>query len=202
MDERAACRKATAERSTLLSLAAILTHDLSNPLQSITVLCELGIEGDEPGEGPRRAQQSLSAAERMRDLLHAYAALVRNTDRPTKLSTAVERTAAMFARRRERHRISLKVGVERDFEGPATTGLAIVALFMALIETAEGGTGPFEACLVLEGPKATASLVDSAGAPVAWSQSATQRIADILFEDGAVEVEDGRLEIQLEPQRS
>ena len=191
-------RKAVAERTTLLSLAAILTHDLSNPLQSITVLCELGIEGDEPGEGPRRAQQSLQAAERMRDLLHAYAALVRNTDRPTKLSAAIERTDAMFARRSERHRIKLAVGVERDFEGPRSTGLAVVGLFMALIETAETGTGPFEARIVIDGPTTTVSLADAAGALVAWSPAATERVADILADEGSVESVDGRLEVRLE----
>lgn len=198
MDDRSACRKAEAERTTLLSLAAILTHDLSNPLQSITVLCELGIEGDEPGEGPQRAQQSLQAAERMRDLLHAYAALVRNADRPTKLSAAVERTDAMFARRSERHRMALDVGVERDFEGPRCTGLAVVALFMAFIETAETGTGPFQARLVLDGPTATATLIDAAGDSVKWSKAATERIADILADEGSVEVYDGQLEIRLE----
>lgn len=187
-----------AERATLLNLAAILTHDLSNPLQSITVLCELGIEGDEPGEGPRRAQQSLQAAERMRDLLHAYAALVRNTDRPTKLSAAVERTDAMFARRSERHRIALDIGVERDCDGPRSTGLAVVALFMALIETAETGRGPFQASLVLDGPTATATLIDATGAPVMWAQAATDRIADVLGEEGSVESSHGRLEIRLE----
>lgn len=198
MDERAACRKAVAERATLLSLAAILTHDLSNPLQSITVLCELGIEGDEPGEGPRRAEQSLQAAERMRDLLHAYAALVRNTDRPAKLAAAVERTDAMFARRSERHRIALDVRVEQDFDGPRSTGLAVVALFMALIETAETGTGPFQASLVLNGPTVKATLTDAADASVTWAQAATDRIADILAEEGSVESSDGQLRIQLE----
>ncbi|MBV1860717.1 MAG: hypothetical protein KUG77_20045 [Nannocystaceae bacterium] len=198
MDERAAWRKAVAERTTLLGLAAILTHDLSNPLQSVTVLCELGIEGDEPGEGPRRAQQSLQAAERMRDLLHAYAALVRNADRPTKLSAAVERTDAMFARRIERQRIALDVGVERDFEGPCSTGLAIVALFMALVETAETATGPFEARIVLDGPTVTAKLIDAAGTPVTWPQTATERVADILADEGSVECLHGQLEARLE----
>lgn len=198
MDERAACRKAVAERATLLSLAAILTHDLSNPLQSITVLCELGIEGDEPGEGPRRAQQSLQAAERMRDLLHAYAALVRNTDRPTKLAAAVERTDAMFARRSERHRITLDVRVERDFDGPSSTGLAVVALFMALIETAETGNGPFQASFVLDGPAVAGTLTDAAGASVPWTEAATDRIADILASEGTVACSEGRLEVRLE----
>ncbi|MGH1344485.1 MAG: hypothetical protein ACRBN8_23195 [Nannocystales bacterium] len=187
-----------AERTTLLGLAAILTHDLSNPLQSITVLCELGIEGDEPGEGPRRAQQSLQAAERMRDLLHAYAALVRNTDRPTKLSAAIERTDAMFARRSERHRIALEVGVERDYDGPPSTGLAVVALFMAMIETAESATGPFSARLVVDGPTTTATLVDAESTSLTWSPAATERVADILANEGSVESSEARLEIRLE----
>lgn len=190
-----------AERATLLRLAAILTHDLSNPLQSITVLCELGMEGDEPGEGPRRAQQSLQAAERMRDLLHAYAALVRNADRPTKLAAAVERTEAMFARRTERHRITLEVGVEQDFDGPGSTGFAVVALFMALIETAEAATGPIKASMVLDGPRATATLIDAAGAPVMWAKAATGRIADILADEGSAESSQGQLELRLESPR-
>jgi hypothetical protein len=202
MDERAAWRKALAERTTLLGVAGILTHDLCNPLQSVTVLCELGVEGDEPGEGPRRAQQTLQAAERMRDLLHAYAGLVRNVDRPTRLSAAIERTDGMFARRLERHRIKLEVGAERDFEGPHCTGLLVVALFMALIESVEEATGPFLARIVLEGQTLTSTLTDAAGALMHWSAAGTQRVADILADEGSLQASDGRLQIRLESQPS
>ncbi len=191
-----------AERTTLLGLAAILTHDLSNPLQSVTVLCELGVEGDEPGEGPRRAQQTLQAAERMRDLLHAYAGLVRNVDRPTKLSAAIERTEVMFVRRCERHRVTLEVDVPREFEGPNCTGLVVVALFMALVESAEEGTGPFLARIVLAGQTLTSTLTDAAGALVHWSAAGTQSVADILANEGSLQASDGQLLLRLESQPS
>lgn len=184
----------------MLSLAAILTHDLSNPLQSLTVLCELGIEEDEPGEGPRRAQQSLQAAERMRDLLHAYAALVRTADRPTKVGAALERTAAMFTRRCERHRIALAMGVERDHEGPSATGLMLVSLFLAMIRAAEAGTGPFEARLVADGPVLTATLTDASGALATWPEAALESVDDVLGHEGAVSFAEGKVTVRLESQ--
>lgn len=182
----------------MLSLAAILTHDLSNPLQSITVLCELGLEDDEPGEGPRRAQQSLQAAERMRDLLHAYAALVRTADRATKVAPAIERTSAMFTRRCERHRIALAVGIDQDFEGPPATGLAVVALFLAMIRAAEVATGPFQARIAVDGPTVSASLLDANGALVTWPSEAVQMIADVLADEGSAAAENEGLVLRLE----
>lgn len=191
-------RKAAAERGALLSLAAILTHDLSNPLQSITVLCELGLEDDEPGEGPRRAQQSLQAAERMRDLLHAYAALVRTADRPTKVAAALERTSAMFTRRCERHRIALAVGVDQDFEGPPATGMALVTLFLAMIQAAEAATGPFQARIAVDGPTVSASLLDAAGALVAWPSEAVEKVADVMAHEGSASAEAEGVVLRLE----
>lgn len=198
MNGEVAGRKAAAERSALLSLAAILTHDLSNPLQSLTVLCELGIEDDEPGEAPRRAQQSLQAAERMRDLLHAYAALVRTADRPTKVGPALERTAAMFTRRCERHRIALAMGVERDFEGPPATGLSLVSLFLAMIRTAEAGTGPFEARIVADGPTLSVTLTDAEGSLCTWPEAVVTSVDDVLADQGNASFADGTVTLRLE----
>lgn len=182
----------------MLSLAAILTHDLSNPLQSLTVLCELAIEDDEPGEGPRRAQQSLQAAERMRDLLHAYSALLRSADRPTKVGAALERTAAMFARRCERHRIALAMGVERDFEGPPSTGLGLVSLFLAMIRTAEAGKGPFEARIVVDGPTLTATLTDAEGSRCAWPAEVVESVDDVCGDEGVASADEGTVTLRLE----
>ena len=182
----------------MLSLAAILTHDLSNPLQSLTVLCELGIEDDEPGEGPRRAQQSLQAAERMRDLLHAYAALVRTADRPTKVGPALERTAAMFTRRCERHRVALAMGVERDVEGPPSTGLSLVSLFLAMIRTAESSTGPFEARIVVDGTTVTATLTNAEGSLSTWSAPGIESVDDVLGSEGTASATDGTVTLRLE----
>lgn len=191
-------RKAAAERSALLDLAAILTHDLSNPLQSITVLCELGMEEDDAGEAPRRAQQSLQAAERMRDLLHAYAALVRTADRPTKVSGAIERTSAMFARRCERHRIALETSVERDFEGPACTGLAVVTLYLGMVRTAEAGQGPFEARLVVDGNAIRVSMVDTEGVPTPWAPESVESLAHVIASDGKAAFDGTTLHVRLE----
>lgn len=183
----------------MLSLAAILTHDLSNPLQSLTVLCELGIEDDEPGESPRRAQQSLQAAERMRDLLHAYAALVRTADRPTKVGPALERTTAMFARRCERHRISLTMDVEQSFEGPPSTGLSLVSLFLAMIRTAEERTGPFEASIWADGSTVTVTLADAEGSLCTWPSAVVESVDDVLADEGNASFSDGTVTLRLEP---
>ena len=198
MNGEAAGRKAAAERSALLSLAAILTHDLSNPLQSITVLCELGMEEDDLAEGPRRAQQSLQAAERMRDLLHAYASLVRNADRPTKVGPALERTSAMFTRRCERHRIALAVEVTQDFEGPPATGLTLVALFQAMVRAAEESTGPFEARIYVDGSSIETTLIDASGTRAPWPEVSVQAVDDILADEGSATFADGSVSLRLE----
>lgn len=202
MDADAARRKAAAERGALLDLAAILTHDLSNPLQSVTVLCELGMEEDDPLEAPRRAEQSLQAAERMRDLLHAYASVVRTVDRPTMVASALDRAVAMFARRLERHRISLQLGVERDFEGPSSTGLAVVSAFLAMIAAAEAHGGPFEARIVADGPLLDASLELTSGERVAWPDASVSSVDDILGAEGTAAVEEGVLRLRLETGRA
>ncbi len=197
MDAEVAGRKAAAERSALLSLAAILTHDLSNPLQSITVLCELGMEDDDPAEAPRRAQQSLQAAERMRDLLHAYAALVRNTDRPGKVAGALDRVAAMFQRRCERHRIALELHVEREFEGPDCTELAVVSLFLAMIAAAEAAKGPFKTRVVVDAGSVEVRMLDKEGQLVAWPPAPVQSVDDVLASDGTASCSNGVLAIRI-----
>ena len=202
MEAQAEGRKAIAERDALLSLAAILTHDLSNPLQSITVLCELGMEDDDPAEGPRRAQQSLQAAERMRDLLHAYAALVRNVDRKTKVAAALERTAAMFRRRCERHRITLAIDVAQDFDGPRATGLGLVSLFLGLVRVAEENSGPFQADFAVDGPVTTITLRGAEGAVAPWPADAIERIDDALADEGSATFDGGTVELRLESSAS
>ncbi len=181
----------------MLNLAAILTHDLSNPLQSITVLCELGMEDDDVAEAPRRAQQSLQAAERMRDLLHAYAALVRNTDRPGRVVAALDRATAMFGRRFERHRITLEQQVEREFDGPASTDLAMVTLMLGIVAAAEAASGPFQARIVVDEGTLEVRLQDADGSLVNWPTPSVESIADCLGSDGSASFADGVLSIRM-----
>ena len=110
----------------------------------------------------------------------------------------VPATSAMFTRRCERHRIALAVGVDRDFEGPPATGLAVVTLFLAMIRAAEAGTGPFQARIAVDGPIVSASLLDAAGALVAWPSEAVEKIADVLADEGSASAEGEGVVLRLE----
>ncbi len=192
-------RKASAERSALLGLAAILTHDLSNPLQSITVLCELGLDDDDPEEGPRRARQCLEATERMRTLLHSYASVVRNVGRTGKVSASLGRITPMFGRRLERHRIELGTHVEVDFEGPGCLEFSLVALFLGMIEAVgTNGPGPCTARVVIISPAITLQLHRPGGELVEWPAPALDNIAAILDTEGACVVNGDTLTIKYE----
>lgn len=99
-------RRVAAERDALLELIAIFAHDLSNPLQSVTVLCELALDETVPGtEDHLRTQQCIEAAERMRALVHGLAGLTRRDDGPTSVEAVQGRLATLLARRYDRYHI-------------------------------------------------------------------------------------------------
>lgn len=103
-------QRAIAERDALLELIAIFTHDLSNPLQSITVLCELGLDDAPEGSDDQlRAQQCLEAAQRMRALLQGLSGLSRYHEGAYPLSDLVDRAIRVLVRRFDRHNTDVEV---------------------------------------------------------------------------------------------
>jgi len=92
----------------LLELIAIFTHDLSNPLQSITVLCELGLDDVAEGSDDQiRAEQCLEAAQRMRAILQGLGGLSRHTEGFSALADVVDRANKLLVRRFDRHNTSV-----------------------------------------------------------------------------------------------
>lgn len=127
--------RAAAERDTLLELLAVFTHDLSNPLQSITVLCELGMDG--PGSEDITAQ-CLSAAERMRALIHGLSGFTRGLDRPSEISLVGDRLQSLLARRFERHllKASFDYTTISSKLAPAELEMCMAAICLGIIATA------------------------------------------------------------------
>lgn len=108
----AAGRRVQAERDALLELIAIFTHDLSNPLQSLTVLCELALDEAPPDtEEHLRSRQCLEAAERMRKLIHGLSGVTRHADGPRSCAEMVRRITDLLSRRFDRHAIELTIDI-------------------------------------------------------------------------------------------
>lgn len=147
-DDRAASRddaaanQAEAQRDALLDLLGILAHDLSNPLQSVTVLCELGVDDSTPGsEEQLRFRQCLEASDRMRGLIHGFGAIARRGRAGSTLHSIVGHVQTLLARRFERHRMAFSAELEQhgDQFVPPDFELAILSLLMAFIAGAEQG---------------------------------------------------------------
>lgn len=151
--ERDVNDKEALERSVLLDLVGVAAHDLSNPLQSLTVLTELSV--DEPGattEQRHRAQQCLEAAERMRGLVLALAGLARTGTRPGTVGQACERLGALLARRFDRHRLryTLHLGSLSHLPAPVRFELGLCGLLLGIIEAVEGA-GVSDGAVALHG---------------------------------------------------
>ena len=204
-------RASRAERDALLDIVAIFAHDLSNPLQSITVLCELGMDDAAPGsEEAVRAQQCLEAADRMRALIHSFAALIRGRSSSAPLAALVDRVTTLFARRFDRHGIvpQIELGDAADVRGISGLEFALLNLLLGAVATASDS--PLKRyALHLRGAKAegddglsrlTISMqgADDAGAlqPVPLSEVHVARAADVLAGSRArLHPGDGRVEL-------
>lgn len=131
--------RALAERDALLDLIAIFTHDLSNPLQSITVLCELGVDEAEPGSEERlRAEQCLEAAQRMRAILQGLGGVTRHADQASPLAKLLGRVQRILGRRFDRHHMTVvcELGSAEAVESPAGLEFAIINTFLGFMHGA------------------------------------------------------------------
>lgn len=131
--------RAIAERDALLELIAIFTHDLSNPLQSITVLCELGLDDAPEGSDDQlRAQQCLEAAQRMRALLQGLSGLSRYHDGAYPLSDLVDRAIRVLVRRFDRHNteVDVDLGSAAPRRIPAAFEFALLTICLGFLSAA------------------------------------------------------------------
>jgi hypothetical protein len=202
-------RASRAERDALLDIVAIFAHDLSNPLQSITVLCELGMDDATPGtEEHERATQCLEAADRMRSLIHSFAALIRGRSSTAPLSNLVERVTTLFARRFDRHSIQTQIELGEAAEVRGVSGLEFALLNLLLGAVATASDSPLKRYTLhvrggkadSEGYRLTMSMqgANDSGAwqPVPLSESHVERAAHVLAASKArLQVGDGRVEL-------
>ncbi len=127
---------AQTQRDVLLDVIALFTHDLSNPLQSITVLSELALEETPPGSDEHeRLQQNLVASERMRLLLQSLARFVRGVGSPQSAENTVKRALGLLAARLDKQGFVLHD--ETQWEGacipPHGFDMAVLAVLMGFL---------------------------------------------------------------------
>ncbi|MHC4830273.1 MAG: histidine kinase dimerization/phospho-acceptor domain-containing protein, partial [Planctomycetota bacterium] len=84
----AEAKRAQADLAALRGLLAVMAHDLSNPLQSLTVLLELSLE-DLATTHPAHAKldQCLDAAQRMRGMVRDLSGFARTSTRRLRSPT-------------------------------------------------------------------------------------------------------------------
>lgn len=122
-------RRLRAELTALRELVSVLAHDLSNPLQSLTVLLELAFEElDEANPAHIKIKQSLGAAQRMRHMVRDLSEFARARSARAKAPTvesALQRCVGVFERRFERQQITAEVDL---------AGGAVLELEPALVQ--------------------------------------------------------------------
>ena len=128
-------RRAQAECEGLRELIGVFTHDLSNPLQSLTVLCELALaEAPEGSEERAHASQCLEATHRMNAVVLGVSKLARK-DGPRHVRGILEHLGALFARRFDRYDVEFLFEIEEigDVVAPVVVDLALSSLMLGAI---------------------------------------------------------------------
>ncbi len=140
----------------ITELIGIFTHDLSNPLQSLTVLLELTLD-DLPSDSDEHARlgQSLEATERMRQMIRDFAGLARSGRSPSAISScsaALERVLGLLRRRFDRHKIRYKINLGDVAEVPvpaSTFEMGLLSLLLsAVAASADSEFATFEFSIV------------------------------------------------------
>jgi signal transduction histidine kinase len=129
--------RASGQRDALLELLAVLSHDLNNPLQTLLVLSELGLDEAPAGsEAHDRAIQCLAAADRLKVLTQAMGGVLRG--RPQDAAQLWSRTAVMLGRRLDRYgvAVTLELDVLTGFALAVEAEWAMLAGALAVIATA------------------------------------------------------------------
>lgn len=134
----------SAVAALLQEAIAIFTHDLSNPLQSLTVMLELAVEDARDADERSRLERCLTAAEGMRTMLQEFAALARSGHRPRRAATVGEtiaRAATILSRRFDRLSVRFVTDVTRVAEAPlpARAEWLILGILMAGLAAIRNG---------------------------------------------------------------
>ncbi|HET6585918.1 MAG TPA: hypothetical protein VFG69_20820 [Nannocystaceae bacterium] len=181
---------AVADRDALIELLAVFTHDLNNPLQTVLVLSELALDETMSGtEGRARAEQCLTAADRLRVLAQAMSGLFRG--RPLRAEALWERVRTLLGRRFERHGITAEItGCEpRDAMLPALCERVVFTVALGAIGAATTSGSRHHALEIACAPtserislQARLFTVDPAGArtPLAFGDAHLERLAALL----------------------
>jgi hypothetical protein len=200
---------ASADRDALIELIAVFTHDLNNPLQTVLVLSELALDETMPGtEGRARAEQCLTAADRLRVLAQAMSGLFRG--RPLRSDALWERLRTLLGRRFERHGIvpTLVAEEPRDALLPALCERIVFTLALGAIGAA-GTSGRRQHALEMSCSPGERIVIrgsffgiepDGTRVPLEFSEAHQERLAALLrldprsehrFDDATVRIELG-----------
>lgn len=181
---------ATAEVEILRELLGVAVHDLSNPLQSLSVLLELAADEAETGESVRdKLEHAMTAAEQLRELIRALADFSRAEPRqPAQrtLGRALDQALNTCSRRFERQRISVvRATAQAEALAPVDARLRVTMLgaLLACIH-ASGRSGMSTLELEISAPAPSEGLVcvrfclaGDAGQPLALDARDLDRIA-------------------------
>ncbi len=177
--------RALAERDVLLELLGIFAHDLNNPLQTLVVLCELALDdsaGDD--EARLRAEQCLTAADRLRAIAHSMTSLFRG--RRVTIRQLCDLMGVLVSRRFDRYGIGLFVDIDEiaDLSMAPRLDLAYAAICLAAISAANA-QGTRRSHLVIEGRRtqggraAIAVVLELPGSPPQVCEFPTEALARV-----------------------
>lgn len=172
----------------MIEVLGILCHDLNNPLQSLVVLLELGVDEALEGTDTRaRAEQCQAAAERIRVLTAALTGLLREL--PEDGPKVWARVEALLRRRFERSSLALSVDV-RALEGlPLPRGMCLLLCAAGLLVLATVSSGADKGLVLAVRGKNTAERrgfdleLRAAETPAAWNDGAAQRLLAMAAAD-------------------
>jgi signal transduction histidine kinase len=197
---------ASAQRDALLELVSVLAHDLNNPLQTLLVLSELGLdESPEGSDANDRAKQCLAAADRLKTLTQAMGATLRG--RPQDFQQLWTRALVMLGRRLERYGVVVNSQIAAFGTVPfgGDTEWTVLLALLAVIATAAGSPvrrHELDAVGELAGDRARLVLslvaVDTDGVrrPLPFNEPALTRLREVV-PSTAIECDAQRVSVAL-----
>lgn len=178
----------------MVEVLGILCHDLNNPLQSLVVLLELGVDEAPEGTDTRaRAEQCQAAAERIRVLTAALTGLLREL--PEDGPRVWSRVEALLRRRFERSSIALSVEIRALMGLPLPRGTCLLLCAAGLLVLATTG-GVTDKGLVLtvrghDTPQRRGfdlELRPPSDTPLPWNDAAARRLLAMAAADPQLDV--------------
>lgn len=193
-----------AQRDVLVEVLGILCHDLNNPLQSLVVLLELGVDEAPEGSDTRaRAEQCQAAAERIRVLTAALTGLLREL--PEDGPRVWARVEALLRRRFERSSVTLAVDVRMLDGVPLPSGMCMVLCAVGLLVLASVSSADHGVVLSVRGHDTPTrrglelEVRTTGDAPVRWNEAAAARLLAMAAADPrlVVTLHEGRVQVDV-----